>query len=187
MNELTPRQVKIDDPFWTPRLAVNAQKAIYHQWEKLLATRSIDNFRIAAGEQEGFREGWFFANSDACKWLDAAPRIMAVQPDPTLASVVDELIALLDRAKMPDGYLFTYNQIHFPGQRWVNLQVEHQLYCHGHLIEAGASDHEATGHRDLLDICIQAADLIVHDFLDAGKTKPAVMKDRAGPGPACTG
>ncbi len=171
MNELTPRQVKIDDAFWTPRLAVNAQKAIFHQWEQLKATRCIDNFRIAAGEQDGFREGWFFADSDAYKWLDAASRIHAVQPDPRLASLMDELIALLARAQMTDGYLFTYNQIHFPGQRWVNLQVEHELYCHGHLIEAGVSHYEATGRRDLLDLCIKAADLLVRDFLNAENDK----------------
>ncbi len=171
MNELTPRQVTIDDPFWTPRQTVNAQKAIYHQWGQLVATRCIDNFRIAAGEQDGFREGWFFADSDAYKWLDAASRILAVQPDPGLASLMDELIALLARAQMPDGYLFTYNQIHFPGQRWVNLQVEHELYCHGHLIEAGVSHYEATGRKDLLDICIKAADLLVQDFLNAENDK----------------
>ena len=28
---------------------------------------------------------------------------------------------------MPDGYLFTYNQLHFPGTRWQNLQIEHEL------------------------------------------------------------
>jgi uncharacterized protein len=171
MNELTSRQVMLEDSFWTPRLNVNATKAIFHQWDQLLATRCIDNFRIAAGEQEGFREGWFFADSDAYKWLDAASRIHAVKPDPELASLMDELIALLVRAQMPDGYLFTYNQIHFPGQRWVNLQVEHELYCHGHLIEAGVSHYEATGRRDLLDICVKSADLLVHDFLDAGNDK----------------
>jgi uncharacterized protein len=171
MNELAPRQVLINDAFWTPRLAVNAKKAIFHQWEQLLATRCIDNFRIAAGEQDGFREGWFFADSDAYKWLDAASRILAVQPDHRLASLVDELIALLGRAQMPDGYLFTYNQIHFPGQRWVNLQVEHELYCHGHLIEAGVSHYEATGQRELLNLCITAADLLVRDFLNAENDK----------------
>jgi uncharacterized protein len=171
MKELTPRQVRIDDPFWTPRLAVNAQKAIFHQWEQLVATRCIDNFRIAAGELDGFREGWFFADSDAYKWLDAASRIFAVQPDPALVSLMDELIALLGRVQMPDGYIFTYNQIHFPGQRWVNLQVEHELYCHGHLIEAGVSHYEATGRKELLDICVKAADLLVRDFLDAGNEK----------------
>ncbi|MGE5463156.1 MAG: glycoside hydrolase family 127 protein [Syntrophothermus sp.] len=171
MNELTPRHLTIADPFWTPRMAVNAKKAIFHQWGQLEATGCIDNFRIAARKMDGFREGWFFADSDAYKWLDAASRIHAVQPDLALASLMEDLIALLGLAQMPDGYLFTYNQIHFPGQRWVNLQVEHELYCHGHLIEAGVSHFESTGRRDLLDICIRAADLLVRDFLEAENDK----------------
>jgi hypothetical protein len=65
MQELAARQVRIDDSFWSPRLEVNAQKAIFHQWKQLEATRCIDNFRIAAGEKDGFREGFFFADSDA--------------------------------------------------------------------------------------------------------------------------
>jgi uncharacterized protein len=171
MQELTARQVKINDSFWLPRLAVNAEKAIFHQWRQLEVTRCIDNFRIAAGEKDGFREGFYFADSDAYKWLDAASRIHALNADPELASHMDSLIALLGRAQMPDGYLFTYNQIHFPNQRWVNLQIEHELYCHGHLIEAGVSHYEASGRRDLLDLCIKAADLLVHDFLNASNDK----------------
>jgi DUF1680 family protein len=171
MQELSARHVRITDPFWSPRLAVNAEKAIFHQWQQLEDTRCIDNFRIAAGEKQGFREGFFFADSDAYKWLDAASRIYALKADPKLASLMDSLIALLARAQMPDGYIFTYNQIHFPDQRWVNLQIEHELYCHGHLIEAGVSHYEATGRRDLLEICIKAADLLVHDLLDASNDK----------------
>jgi DUF1680 family protein len=171
MHELTARDVNINDPFWSPRLAINANKAIFHQWEQLEATRCIDNFRIAAGEKDGFREGYFFADSDAYKWLDAASRIYALQADAKLASLMDSLIALLARAQMRDGYLFTYNQIHFPGQRWVNLQIEHELYCLGHLIEAGVSHFEATGRRDLINLCIKAADLLVQDFLNASNDK----------------
>ena len=171
MQELGIRQVNITDSFWSPRLTVNAQRAIFHQWEQLEATRCIDNFRLAAGEKDGFREGWFFADSDAFKWLDAASRIYALHADPKLASLMDSLISLIAHAQMPDGYIFTYNQLHFPGQRWVNLQVEHELYCHGHLIEAGASHYEATGRADLLDICVKAADLLVRDFLNASNDK----------------
>ena len=171
MQELAARDVTIDDPFWSPRLDVNAKKAIFHQWAQLEATRCIDNFRIAAGEKEGFREGYFFADSDAYKWLDAAARIYALHPDLQLDTLMDWFIGLLRRAQMPDGYLFTYNQIHFPGQRWVNLQIEHELYCHGHLIEAGVSHYEATGRRDLLDLCIKATDLLVRDFLHASNDK----------------
>lgn len=171
MKELNARQVSIADRFWSPRLEVNATSAIFHQWRQLEESRCIDNFRIAAKEKDGFREGWFFADSDAYKWLDAASRIYALHPQPKLASLMDSLISLLARAQMDDGYLFTYNQIHFPDQRWINLQIEHELYCIGHLIEAGVSHFEATGRRDLLNVCIKAADLLVRDFMDASNDK----------------
>ncbi len=171
MREQPAKNVKIQDPFWSPRLDVNARQAIFHQWEQLEASRCIDNFRLAAGEKTGFREGWFFADSDAYKWLDAASRISANSPHPLLTRLMDDLIELLGRTQMEDGYIFTYNQLHFPGQRWVALQVEHELYCHGHLIEAGVSHFEATGKTSLLNIATKAADLLVKDFLNTTPEK----------------
>jgi len=67
-----------------PRLSVNAQVAIFHQWQQLVNTRCIENFRLAAGKKDGFREGWFFADSDAYKWLDAASRVYASWPSDNL-------------------------------------------------------------------------------------------------------
>ena len=168
MGNISSQLVKLDDPFWSPRLEINARRAIFHQWEQLEASGCIDNFRILAGDKPGFREGWFFADSDAYKWLDAAARISATQPSPELSALMDEFIALLGRAQAADGYLYTYNQIHFPDIRWANLQIEHELYCHGHLIEAGVAHHIATGSESLLTIARRAADRIVADFRDAG-------------------
>jgi DUF1680 family protein len=150
--------------YWYDRLAVNAGAAIFHQWEQLEASGCIENFRIAAGEVVGFREGWFFADSDAFKWLDAAARIYATYPDLRLGALMDGFIDLIGRAQQPDGYIYTYNQIHFPDTRWTNLQIEHELYCLGHLIEAGVSHHRATERKDLLEIACKAADQIVADF-----------------------
>jgi uncharacterized protein len=168
MDKINGQKVILNDSYWSPRLETNAKRAIFHQWNQLEASGCIDNFRIAAGEKEGFREGWFFADSDAHKWLDAAARIYAQSPSPDLAELMDGYIALLGRAQDPDGYLFTYNQILFPGIRWANLQIEHELYCHGHLIEAGASHQAATGKTEMLEIARRAADLLVKDFLGAG-------------------
>lgn len=163
---------RITDGFWHDRLDVNAHRAILHQWEQLEASGCIENFRIAAGDVNGFREGWFFADSDAYKWMDAASRICASFPDRStdsgqrsrLVAIMDEMILLLARAQQSDGYLFTYNQIHFPNDRWKNLQIEHELYCHGHLIEAGVSHYQTTTRTDLLGIARRAADRIVEDF-----------------------
>jgi DUF1680 family protein len=167
MNELSPRQVLLSDPFWSPRFQINAERTIYHQWEMLENTHCIDNFRITAGEKDGFREGWFFADSDAYKWLDAAARIYVFYRSTELKKLMDDFVGLLGRTQMGDGYIFTYNQIHFPTGRWENLMIEHELYCHGHLIEAGVSHYEATGERTALNIACRAADLLVQEFLVA--------------------
>lgn len=154
--------------YWHNRLSVNAESAIFHQWEQLVASGAFENFRIAAGQVEGFREGWFFSDSDAFKWLDAAARVYAYHPDPTLAKLMDDFIRLIGDAQQPDGYIYTYNQIHFPNTRWQNLQIEHELYCHGHLIEAGVSHYQTTGRSDLLNIAKHTADRIVADFKGKG-------------------
>ncbi len=155
------------DQFWHSRMTLNAETAIFYQWEQLEKSGCIDNFRIAAGLKEGFRQGFFFADSDAYKWLDAASRIQAHQPDPRLEKLVDDFIHILVKAQEADGYLYTYNQIHFMGSRWQNLQIEHEFYCLGHLIEAGIAHHAATGQPDLLNVSIRAADLLVQTFMDA--------------------
>ncbi len=163
---MTPQTI-ITSGFWHDRLEMNARQAIFYQWEQLEASGCIDNFRIACGQKEGFREGYFFADSDAYKWLDAASRILAFYPTPQLKNLVDDLISLLEAVQQPDGYLYTYNQIHFPGQRWVVLQIEHEFYCLGHLIEAGIAHHIATGETRLLTLVRRAADLLVRDFMIA--------------------
>ncbi|MCX6055658.1 MAG: glycoside hydrolase family 127 protein [Chloroflexi bacterium] len=167
MQEPSIKQTRITDGFWAKKLYVNQSSAIFHQWDQLEATHCIDNFRIAAGLKAGFREGFFFADSDAYKWLDGASRILADSPEPRLTILVNEFISILEKAQEPDGYLFTYNQIHFPGQRWVSLQIEHEYYCLGHLIEAGVSHFESTQTKNLLKISEKAADLLVREFLDS--------------------
>ncbi|HNS52088.1 MAG TPA: glycoside hydrolase family 127 protein [Anaerolineae bacterium] len=181
MQELGLREVAIEDRFWSPRLETNAVRAVHHQWEQLEATGCIDNFRVAAGDKEGFREGWFFADSDAYKWLDAACRIATTRPSPLLSERIETLVGLLARAQEPGGYLYTYNQLHFPGQRWVNLQIEHELYCLGHLVEACVSYDDMREGTERFDrppsrnergggmgIARRAADLLVRELMEAG-------------------
>jgi DUF1680 family protein len=167
MKSPTIHESKITGGFWAEKLNLNSKKAIYYQWSQLEKTGCVDNFRICAGISDSFREGMFFSDSDGYKWLDAASRILATIKDLYLKKIVDEFIQLIDKAQDEDGYIYTYNQIHFPGTRWKNLQIEHELYCMGHLIEAGVSHHQATGEETLLNLVRKAADLILKDFWEA--------------------
>ena len=146
-------------------------RSILDQWERDEATGTIDNFRIAAGLKIGGRRGFFYSDSDLHKWADAASRILRSGHSPRLEALLGEYVGLMARAQEPDGYLFTYNQIHFPGVRWKNLMIEHELYCIGHFIEAGVSRFEGSGNRDLLDLSERAADLIVENFREASNDR----------------
>ncbi len=167
-SEMPPKEVAIEDAQWSPRLELNRKRAILYQWEQYERCGTIDNFRILAGIKKGERRGFFYTDSDLHKWADAASRILRSGPDETIERLLREYVELMARCQEPDGYLFTYNQLHFPGTRWKNLQLEHELYCHGHFIEAGVSHFEATGQRDLVDLAESSARLIVREFKNAG-------------------
>jgi DUF1680 family protein len=129
-------------------------------------TGTIDNFRLVAKLKEGFRAGQFYCDSDAYKWLEAACLIYANYSSEKLKGLIFDFIKLLQQAQAPNGYLYTYNQLHFPNDRWTNLQIQHELYSLGHLIEAAVAHYSVFNERSLLDIGINAADLCVRELLD---------------------
>jgi DUF1680 family protein len=59
------------------------------------------------------------------------------KPDAELEKTADEVIELIAAAQCEDGYLNTYFTVKAPGERWTNLAECHELYCAGHMIEAG--------------------------------------------------
>ena len=99
-----------------------------------------------------------FQDSDVAKWLEVAAYSLAIHPDPKLEEQVDELIDLV--LPPADGYLNTYFTVKEPEKRWTNLTDCHELYCAGHMIEAGVAHYRATGKRKLLDVVCRLADYI---------------------------
>ena len=81
-----------------------------------------------------------------------------------LDDLLDEVIALIASAQQPDGYLNTHFTAVEPDKRWRNLRDCHELYCAGHMIEAGVAHFQATGKRSLLDVVCRYADMICHAF-----------------------
>ena len=170
-SALPLRDVRFSRGLLADRIALVHQVMIPYQWEALNdrvegAERSgcVQNVRIAAGEIEGKFHGHCFQDSDLSKWLEAASYRLATHPDPRLAADLDGIVASLARAQRPDGYLNTYIQVAAPDQRFANLRDNHELYCAGHLIEAGVAHFAATGERGLLDICRRVADMIEKNF-----------------------
>ncbi len=151
--------VVIDDTFWLPRLQINRERTIPFQYAQCKDTGRIDALRLQwkPGDQPVPHPFW---DSDVAKWIEAASYSLATHPDPALDAQVDDTIALLASAQQPDGYLNTFFTVVKPNERWTDLRDAHELYCAGHLIEAGVAHFESTGKRSLLDVVSRYADYI---------------------------
>ncbi|MBM3335902.1 glycoside hydrolase family 127 protein, partial [Candidatus Sumerlaeota bacterium] len=159
---LTPvpfANVAIDDVFWAPRMKTNHEVTIPHEYEQCKQTGRIDAFRLQW--KPGMKPvPHIFWDSDVAKWVEAASYCLATRPDPKLDALVDEVVALIAGAQQKDGYLNSHFIQVEPQNRFKNLAHWHELYCAGHLIEAGVAHFQATGKRALLDTVRRYADYI---------------------------
>jgi uncharacterized protein len=173
IREIPLRKVKITDTFWSPRQKLMTDVTIPYTGKMVLwgdengekNVGSINNFRLTAENRRGRYYGMVFQDSDTAKWLEAAAYSLALKPDAALSKQVDEVVELIGRCQQPDGYLNTYFTIVEPEKRWANLLECHELYCAGHMLEAGVALHEAVGKDELLQICIRLADHICNRFM----------------------
>ena len=134
----------------------------------------VKNFENAAKALNGddIGDGFYgmvFQDSDAAKWLEAVAFSLSDYPDKELEERADELISKIRAAQDKDGYINTYYTIKDRDKRWTNLLEGHEMYCSGHLFEAGAAYYEATGKRELLDVCLKNAEHIYNRFVRDGK------------------
>lgn len=168
------KDIRITDTLFDSYSKLVADKMLPYQWEILndrveeaVPTYCIKNFRIAAGELKGSREGVVFEDTDLYKWIEAVAYCIENGSGGKFTDVADDVIGLIGRAQQQDGYLNTYFTVTAPEKRWTNLVEGHELYTAGHLIEAAVAYYNATGKAVLLDIARKNADLICGVFGEA--------------------
>jgi DUF1680 family protein len=155
--------VSITSSFWTERMRTVRHKTLPYQHEMLCSTGRLDALRVD-DRPEDAPTPHIFWDSDVAKWIEAASYSLVSEADPDLDAMVDEAIALLAAAQREDGYLNSYFTVARPGDRWTDLRDAHELYCAGHLIEAGVAHARATGKHSLLDVVCRYADHIDRTF-----------------------
>lgn len=173
IQPLSFTQVQLTDDFWAPRLQIHQEKTLEYTLDQCEASGRINNFRRAAGQQEGdFCTEYPFDDSDVFKILEGASYSLQLAPDTALEEKVDSIIAIIAASQEEDGYLYSTRTIdpdnphEWAGAtRWeLTHDLSHELYNLGHLYEAAAAHYWATGKRTLLDIAIKSADLVDRDF-----------------------
>ncbi|GAA1647404.1 glycoside hydrolase family 127 protein [Actinoplanes couchii] len=159
LRPLGLKEVTLRPGFWHQRQQVNADKSLDHIEHWLTASGWLGNFDHAVN-----RQGREFSDSEIYKYLEA----LAWANDPALEDRFQAVVAKVAAAQDPDGYLNT--NFGRPGQapRYSDLEWGHELYCFGHLIQAGVARARAHGHDELVRVAIRAADHVCDIFGPGG-------------------
>ncbi len=188
MRRIPLCDIRLTDRFWSQWQRVLRDVTIEAEYPQLVETNWLRNLVNAAratgkGEEataalcdqtrsqvdagQGGFTGYYFNDSDVYKWCEAAAYAMA-GADPQVANRIkdriDEVVGLIEAAQEPGGYINSFFQIKHPDLKWRNLCSMHEMYCGGHLIEAGVAVFDASGDRRLLDAGIRFADHVMSIF-----------------------
>lgn len=166
-------EVRFADEFWAPRLLTHKNTTLNYTLQQCEETGRIDNFRRAAGQEEGsFCTKYPFDDSDVFKILEGAAYALQLEADPVLETRIDSIISIIAAAQEEDGYLYSNRTIDADSahewagnNRWeLTHDLSHELYNVGHLYEAAAAHYWATGKRTLLEVALKNADLVDREF-----------------------
>ncbi|HLK20166.1 MAG TPA: beta-L-arabinofuranosidase domain-containing protein [Bryobacteraceae bacterium] len=172
MHPVPVRAVTLGDGFWQPRRRVNVERSIPTMLELLEAHGILDNFRRLAAKKDVPRKGPLYTDSDLYKWMEAVAFVLQSGDNPKLRATFDAITTDIAAAQEPSGYLNTNYVGDKAPLRFTEMYKSHELYCLGHLLQAGIAYYRATGNRNLLDVGIRFVDYLVADF---GPTKRPLL------------
>lgn len=151
--------------FWHHWREVVRDTSLERQFEHCEETGRLDNFRRASGRKEVPEySGLFFNDSDVYKLLEAASFGLIEGVSDSVAGWIDLAIDEIGAAQRDDGYINSYFTFEREDKRYQDLCNQHELYCMGHLIQAGIAHRRASGSSALFDIAVRAADHICETF-----------------------
>lgn len=142
-----------------------ATDGLSHQFDHIVSTGRLENFRRAGAGVLGGHSGRCYDDSDVYKWLEAASYAIGLGHSP---DGVEETIEAIESAQAKDGYIHTWNQLSAGPRQWSSLCADHEAYCMGHLIESGVAYHSAAGSDRLLRVAVRAAACLEAKFGEAG-------------------
>lgn len=165
------KNVDILGGIWADKQKMLKESTVYAVLDRFKDTGRFDAFKCdpALGI-----EPHIFWDSDVAKWIEGAAYLIEKHPHPDLEKIIDEVVCDIEKNQLPSGYFNSYYILKEPEKIFTNRDC-HELYCLGHLIEAGVAYYGATGKRKLLDLMIKYVDYVEKRFKidqDAGFFTP---------------
>lgn len=164
--------VDITGGFWGRMQELNAGAIIDHAEHWMERIGWIGNFDAAVeGRLAQDRQGREFSDSDVYKLMEAMAWEIGRTGNVQLEERFNALTARIAPVQEDDGYLNT--MFGRPGQepRYSNFEWGHELYCFGHLIQAGVARARTHGHDAFVEIAVRAANHVCDVFGPGGLEK----------------
>lgn len=164
LHDVPIHAVTLGEGFWHSRMRINQEKSIPELYRLLEEHGVVDNFRRLSGRKDVPRRGYLFTDSDLFKWMEAAALSLQSHANDQLKATLDHVIDDVVAAQQPDGYLNTYHTAMDSITRFSNFADNHELYCLGHLLQAGIAYARGSGEDKLLRAGIRYADYVLSQF-----------------------
>jgi DUF1680 family protein len=151
--------------FWGQRQQVNAAASLAHCERWMERVGWLANFdHVVDGTIGANRTGWVFADSEVYKLLEALCWEAGRTGSTSAAAAITRLTARIAPAQDEDGYLGT--AFGHPGQpeRYTDLEMGHELYNIGHLLQAAVARLRTYGEDELVRVARRAADHVCDAF-----------------------
>jgi DUF1680 family protein len=163
-------EVRLDGGFWGELQHRNATAMIAHAERWVEQMGWAGNFDLAAaGTLPEGRRGREFSDSEIYKLLEAMSWEVGRTGDADLDRRLRALASRVAAAQEPDGYLSTMFGRPGQGARWSDPEWGHELYCIGHLIQAGVARARTHGDDELVQVAVRAADHVCAEFGPDGR------------------
>lgn len=158
-------QVDITGGFWRQKQTLNRDVTIFAVRDRFEDTGRFRAFKFDWTPDSDIPKPHFFWDSDIAKWMESAAYILAKTPDAALQQTVEQVIDDIEAHQDKSGYFNIYHTVVEPENRF-RIRDHHELYCLGHLIEAGVAYFEATGRDRLIRILDRYIDLVIRVFCE---------------------
>jgi DUF1680 family protein len=163
-------EVRLDGGFWGELQERNATAMLAHAERWVERMGWAGNFDLAAsGTLPEGRRGREFSDSEIYKLLEAMSWEVGRTGDADLDRRLRALASRVAAAQEADGYISTMFGRPGQGARWSDPEWGHELYCIGHLIQAGVARARTHGDDELVQVAVRAADHVCAEFGPDGR------------------
>ena len=170
MRKINLKQCKINGGFFENVLKKNSTVTVNTVYNRFKETGRIDALNCGKGQEKTH----IFWDSDVAKWVEATAYILYNKKDEDLRKKYDDVIDSIIKNQKENGYYNSYFQVYEPENIFTDRD-KHELYCAGHIFEAGVACKTYLDDDRLLNFSSKYVDYITDRFTvkkDTGFTTP---------------